>query len=979
MQRAPVGASDMPEKEMPSACSSSLETISLSRRRGAQTICGAGWDASSRKMPDERHGLLQAALIFVLCLLYLAVAATTSGQVKSESTTPSARSLITQTVRENDRAILPGNTHPLARPEFDRGLVSPSMLLQHLFLVLQRSPEQAAALQKLLDEQQDRSSPIYHKWLTPVEFGQRFGPSDQDIQTVVQWLESRGLQVASIANGRVAIEFSGTVAQVQQAFHTEIHNYDVNGNMHWANSSDPQIPAALAPVVVGVAALHDFKPKPMSHSVRIPGLKANGRTARRSFTYPDYCSLGTSGCEPAVGPADIATIYSVASVWYAGYTGTGQTIAVMGQATIQTSDITAFRQLFDVQQPSSIPTVISLPNFGPPSQAESLASGDEGESVLDLEWSGAVAPGAQIEFVTSGNVVTSAFCAIDGFPSSSSQVSSLNACAYPTEVVRPRILSLSYGTCEQQLGSAGNQFINSAWQQAATEGIAVVVATGDEGSAACDGQTAPASRGLAVNGLASTPYDIAVGGTDFNDLKNPSKYWSPIDANGTQESAKGYIPETTYNDSCTNIVWNGVVPVLTSNPEANCNQSPELQVGSQSQPVSFGQYIAPFGGGGGMSSVYPKPAWQVAPGVPNDGKRDIPDVSLFAGNGLTGTYYVVCQYDSNGPPDLSGNPTSGTCDLSTGAFSGAGGTSASAQVFAGILALVNQENGFTTGQGSQNVDTALYNLAQQQSPTSCSTGSPASNCVFNDVTAGTISAPCVNASLNCVLSSSSDTIGILDCCDASAGYDLATGLGSVNAANLASGWKNATTGSTAPDFWLSVGAGNATVVIPTSGNSGSFTFTVTQVNAFAGTFTDTSIYSCSGLPTLSTCAFAANSDDATHTTVTVTVSTAASSLTIPASQLRGVGWWRASGPISLACILCALILILGLRWGNRRFIPVTALLIFVFVLMGAEGCGGRSGGGIGGTGFTPAGFYTPIVSVTSGGVTHSLNFNLNVR
>jgi hypothetical protein len=927
-------------------------------------------------MPSNCYGLLQAAFIFVVSL---AVATSAPGQIKGEAASPSTRSLITQQINENERAVLLGNTHPLARPEFDRGLVSPSMPMHHLFLVLQRNPEQAAALQKLLDEQQNQSSPNYRKWLTPVEFGQRFGPSDHDVQNICLWLQSHGLQVDNVSNGHVAIEFSGTAAQVQQAFHTEIHNYDLNGKMHWANSDDPSVPAALVPVVAGVVALHDFKPRPLSHLVRIPVRKMSGRTPTPFFNYPIDCSPSITGCEPAVGPMDLATIYNVTSIWYAGYSGSGQTIAVMGQATVQTSDMAAFRQLFDVQQPDNVPTVVSLPNYSPPSQAESLASGDESESVLDLEWSGAAAPGAQIEFVTSGNVVTSAFCTIDGFPASSSQVSPLNACAYPTEVVRPRILSLSYGTCELELGSAGNQFINSSWQQAATEGIAVVVATGDEGSAACDKQAGPASHGLAVNGLASTPYDIAVGGTDFNDLKNPSTYWYSINATGTQESAKGYIPETTYNDSCTDIQWNGAVPELIANPEANCNQSPNLEVGPQSQQEPFGKYIAPLSGGGGTSSIYAKPAWQVAPGVPNDRKRDIPDVSLFSGNGLSGSYYIVCQYDSNGPPDLNGNPTSATCDLSTGAFSGAGGTSASAQVFAGILALVNQENGFTTGQGSQNVDAALYDLAQLQTPTTCNTSSPANNCVFNDVTAGTISAPCTNSTPNCIVSSSSDAIGILGCCDASTGYDLATGLGSVNAANLANGWKNAATGNAAADFWLSVDKGNATVIIPTHGNSGSFTFTVTQVNAFAGTFTDASVYSCTGMPNLSVCSFGATSNDATHTTVTVTVSTVASSLTLPGSQPRGVGWWRAGGTISLACVLCISFLMLGLRGWNRRFIPVTALLIFAFVLIGTGGCGGGSGGGVGGTGYTPVGFYTPTVSVTSGGVTHSLNFNLNVQ
>lgn len=918
-------------------------------------------------------------------------------------------SLITERFDETQVTVLRGNTHPLARPEFDRGLVSPSMPIEHRFLVLRRSPEQEAALEKLLAEQQDPASPNYQKWLTPVEFGQRFGPSDQDVQTIVQWLQSRGLQVASVANGRAAIEFSGTAAQVQQAFHTEIHNYEVNGKMHWANSYDPSIPSALTTVVVGVAALHDFKPKPLSHVIRTPGRNANGSAVKPLFNYPIGCTVGGTGssaCQyQALGPADFGTIYNVSSLWTGGTTGLNQTIAVMGQATILNSDITDLWSKFQVQRTGDF-SVYSLPQ-DPPQGYEAVGSfGDEGESDLDLEWAGAIAPGAPLEFVTSNNVIDSSFCTVDGFPSSQSLLVPItgapaNACALGTTLPLPQILSLSYGSCEAAFGTSGNVFVNNMWSQAAGEGIAVVVATGDTDSANCEfpsqgSSTAqPATTGLAVSGLASTPYNTAVGGTDFNDASNPATYWNSTNSVGTLESAKGYIPEMTYNDSCTNILWNGVVSSLTSNPEANCNLI-NLNVGTSSQPIPYAQFIAPFGAGGGMSNCttgdgldvtscgggYSKPSWQVAPGVPNDGKRDLPDVAMFSGDGITGTFYVACQFDSNGGTDISGNPIAASCNPAGNDFVGFGGTSGATQVFAGILALVNQHMATVKNNPNYRIGLAnpvLYELAQQQSAASCNTSNPGSSCVFNDITVGTISAPCAKSSPDCVVSNSSDTIGILTCCDASTGYDLATGLGSVNVANLVNGW-NGATGSSAADFWLSLGAGNGTVVIPIPGDSSSFTFTVTAVNNFSGTYT----YSCSGLPTLTTCSFTPSTTDSEHTSVTVTVSTTAASMMVPASRPKRIDWWRAAGTMSLACVLCAAFPLLGLQWKSRRFTTAAALLVFAVVLMGVGGCGpgagtGGGGGGGGGSGGTPAGFYTPTVSVVSGNVTHSLNFNLSVR
>ncbi len=160
--------------------------------------------------------------------------------------------LITQPIIESQLVTLKGNTHPLAQAKFDIGTAPPNLLMQRMLLVLKRDPQQDFALHKLLDDQQDKASSNYHKWLTPDEFGTQFGPSDQDLQLVTGWLQTHGFQLNRISHGRTVVEFSGMEAQVEQAFHTQIHQYSVNGQLHWANASDPRVPAALTPAVAGV-------------------------------------------------------------------------------------------------------------------------------------------------------------------------------------------------------------------------------------------------------------------------------------------------------------------------------------------------------------------------------------------------------------------------------------------------------------------------------------------------------------------------------------------------------------------------------------------------------------------------------------------------------------------------------------------------------------------------------------------------------
>ncbi len=394
--------------------------------------------------------------------------------------TSEAQPRITQAVDESKLTILKGNTYPLARPEFDRGPAPANQMLETIMLGLKRSPEQEAALQKLMAEQLDKSSPNFHEWLTPVEFGKQFGPSDQDVQIVTSWLESHGFQSVEVSNGRTVIEFAGNVGQVQAAFHTVIHNYFVNGKEHYANASDPSIPTALTSVVTGVASLHNFHKRPMyvaAHS-RNPG--GNGSAS------PQYTFAG--GCDPdkncyGLGPTDFATIYDVIPLWNAGIDGTGQNIAVIGQSDVNMQDISTFRSVFGL--PANAPVKV-VAGTDPGVQFE---SGDETESDLDLEWAGAVAKGATLQFVVSQSVDTSAQYAVDHTP------------------LVATVLSESYSLCELQIGTTENGIINSRWQQAAAEGITAVIATGDAGSAACDitpgnaSPPVPAQNGLQVSGL----------------------------------------------------------------------------------------------------------------------------------------------------------------------------------------------------------------------------------------------------------------------------------------------------------------------------------------------------------------------------------------------------------------------------------------------------------------------------------------------
>ncbi len=711
--------------------------------------------------------------------------------LRAAAQTKPAAARITQAIDEKNLVQLRGNVHPLARAEFDQGVVADSQPMNRMLLLLQRSPEQEAALQQLMSEQQSKDSPNFHKWLTPEQFGQQFGPADADIQAVTQWLTGQGFQNIKVGPGRTVIEFSGNVGQVRNALHTEIHRFVVDGEQRQANVSDPQIPAALSPVVAGIRSLHNLHPRPMRHVVG--EFSRSSSTGEVKSANPQFT---TSGGNFAVGPADFATIYNIPATM----TGAGVTVAIVGDSNINPQDVTDFRNLFGL--PANPPTIILN---GPDPGISSGMAGDEGEADLDVQWSGAVAPLAKIDLVVSEDTQTSA-----GVDLSALYIIDNNLAAAMSE---------SFGSCETNLGTAGNAFFNALWEQAAAQGITVAVSAGDPGSAGCDNfnSSKAATHGLAVSGIASTPFNVAVGGTDFDDVGTQPSFWNAANIPGTRESAKGYIPETTWNDSCAATATTGSLTSCVS-------------------PAASLQNIV--GGSGGPSAVYAKPPWQTGPGVPADAHRDIPDVSLFASDGLQSkSFYVVCQADAI---PTGGNPS---C-AGTGSFSflAVGGTSASAPTFAGIMALINQ----ATGQRQGNANFVLYKIAQTAT-NSCNSSSrtdptvpPPAGCAFNDVTKGDNSVPCAGNSPNCS-STTAGTNGVLvdpahpttPAWTTGTGYDLATGLGSVNVGNLAAAWPTAVGSFKPTSANLTLNGGTSPITI-THGASVTAAITVAS-NPPAGT------------------------------------------------------------------------------------------------------------------------------------------------
>jgi subtilase family serine protease len=672
---------------------------------------------------------------------------------------------------------LRGSVRPEAVHRYDQGRVDGELWLDHMQLVMRRPADRELALEALIEQQHTPGSVQFHHWLKPQDFGARYGALTEDVQAITHWLKTHGFTVNQVYPSGMLIDFSGTAHQVRRAFHTEIHKLMVGGHPHIANMSEPQLPAALAAAVVGVVSMNDFRPHMLRHT-------------RAQHWVGSQFSLGVQGSGlEAVVPADLATIYSLNRLFSSGITGQGQTIVVIENTNVySTRDWSRFRTTFGLSEFDSGGFAQTHPRAGdgPGNCADpGVVVGNDAEAILDAEWASAAAPGAAIVLASCADTRTTfgGLIALENL---------LNGSTAP-----PPIVSISYGECEVLNGAAANAAYLAAYQQGAAEGVSVFVAAGGGGAAACDTGELVAAHGLGVNALASTPYNVAVGGTDFGDTfaHSNSTYWSPANGKGFG-SALSYIPEIPWNESCASQLLSAFEGFTTPyGSEGFCN--------STTAKAGFVNTVA--GGGGpsvcaagspdapgvisGSCQGTPKPTWQAgAPGNPSDGVRDLPDVSLFASSGIWGHYYVYCYSDRAG----GGAP----CTGEPGTWSGAGGTSFAAPILAGIQALVNQR----TGERWGNPDSVYYSMAKAQfrgaGSAGCNSASGkgvSSTCVFYDTTQGDIDVSCTGTAscfapsgANGVLSTSK--IAFEPAYASGEGWDFSTGLGSVNAYNLVMAW-----------------------------------------------------------------------------------------------------------------------------------------------------------------------------------------------
>jgi subtilase family serine protease len=576
------------------------------------------------------------------------------------------------------------------------------------------TPAQQADLNQLLAAQLDPSSPSYHQWLTSEQFGARFGLSSSDLAMVSSWLTSQGFTITGVAKSSTFITFSGTVGQVQQAFGTTIHNVSLHGEPHITNLTDPTLPSAIANVTLAVTGLNDFKLKPRSRA----------RNLTSDSVQPGFTTTVGGVTSHYMAPGDLYTVYDFPPS-SSNLTGAGITIAVMGATDLTQGNVLPDANITAFRTAAGLPAInLKLQVAG---ADPGLSTDDIDEAHLDVEWSGASAPGATILYVYGRDVLANSLTyAIDASPT-----------------IAP-IITISYGGCESGFGASYVSTYNQLLQMANAKGITVMSSSGDDGATDCD-TSGIASEGLSVDFPSSSPFVTSAGGTQYTgDVSNASTYWNSTNASNNS-SVKSYIPEQPWNET---------------------TASGGLDAGGST--------------GGGASGFFSKPAWQVGLGVPSDSSRDVPDVSLNAAAQHDG--YVVCSQNSCTNGFLSSN----------GQANVFGGTSFVSPALAGILALVEQKLG-TGALG--NIGPTLYGLAN----------GPTASSIFHDIITGNNSVPCSQGTPNCP---SGGSIGY----NAGTGYDLATGLGSLDVNMLVTNWASATptgTGST-------IGAGLTTTTVTTT-------------------------------------------------------------------------------------------------------------------------------------------------------------------
>ena len=709
---------------------------------------------------------LQQTTLRVCGMVVAGVTAVTCVMAAGVLSAQTPRPRITSEISTSATAQLAGSLHPLARSENDAGRMPANTRLNGISIFFNRSAAQQADLNALLAAQQNPASSQYHQWLTPDQFAARFGMAQSDIGKVQSWLEQQGFAVNSVARSRNMIRFSGSVAQIESAFSTQMHYYNVGGVRHFAPSTALSVPAAIAPAVAGIRNLNDFRPRPQ-------------HVTAQSRPRPGFTSSQSGNVFFA--PGDIATAYDIKPLYSASFNGAGQTIAILGQSAVSISDIEAFQSAAGLA--TKDPTMVIIPGSGD----STIVSGDEGESDLDLEWSSAMAPGADVYFVYAG---------------SDTNFSVFDSAAYAVDEKIGNIISLSYDSCEPNLQATDYTSLDAIFQQAASQGQSVFVASGDQGSTACFIENPPQSgdptlavqQGLAVNYPASSAFVTAVGGTEIaaadgvdpttgSKGSNYSTYWQSGSSDEITSLIK-YIPEVAWNDD----------------------------------PLSVGLTAANGGGlsasGGGASGENAKfsvtrPTWQSGvSGIPSGSTRLVPDVSLYSSSALPG--YLICTSDTSlwGSSSQQASCNQGFRDSATGDLTVAGGTSFATPIFAGMVAVLNQAKGYTTGQGLINPN--LYTIAAGSGYSSA----------FHDVTSGDNF--CTAGSPYCA--SGGATLGF----KSGTGYDEVTGLGSVDLNNLATAWP-AATGSAASllSSTTTVSASNGS---PTAGQSVTFTITVAPIS-----------------------------------------------------------------------------------------------------------------------------------------------------
>jgi hypothetical protein len=709
--------------------------------------------------------LMQPLSIAVCSAIAVFATLPATAQITSQATALQPR--ITAPIQNSSRVTLTGSRSPLARPALDSGAVPNTMKLQGISLVFSRTPAQQAALDALVAAQQNPASPLYHQWLNPDQFAAQFGVSDADIAAVESWLQSQGFSIDSVSRSHNRISFSGNAGLVASAFGAPLHYFKTPayGNQpaatHFAPSADLSIPAALGSSILAITNLSDFRPHP---HVKLRG---------PSGAQPQFTSSQTGS--HFMTPGDVATIYDITPAYNAGFTGSNQSIAIVGQSYVPPTDISNFQTAVGIA--GQTPTFVIVPDSGTPE----IFSLDETESDLDLEYSSTIAKGAQIFFVYTGN---------------NPNYGAFNSIVYAIDERISPIVSSSYGDCEADLGQSEYSTFNSSLQQAAAQGQTVLSASGDSGSSDCypvDDATITTlaeEEALAVDFPASSQYVTGVGGTEFPAADvaaaatpgTATTYWSAAPTTDVISSALSYIPEE---------VWNDNLVSATNDP---------------SDPLSAG--------GGGVSIFTARPTWQtgtiggVAFPTIGAGFRLVPDVALDASN--TDAPYAFCTSDTTAwESGQEASCNAGLRDSASQDLTLAGGTSFAAPIFAAMVALINQSQN-STGQGV--INATLYPLA----------ATSAYSTAFHDITSG-------NNECNLGVSLCG-TGGQTSDYAATTGYDPASGLGSVDLDNLIKAWATVAPTNPAAALTTTTTTLTAATTIPAVSAADTVTITVAEYN-----------------------------------------------------------------------------------------------------------------------------------------------------